>query len=164
MSKIILYSAASVLALTACATEEHRQIAEVSRAQTLVDQAEQSGAQQFASADLEAARNKLQAAQNKHTDDEAAMRLAEESSIDAEVAVARTRAAKAQQAVTQVNAGSETLRREANTEPSSSTQPPPPAVQTPPAPPIAQEPPPSQDLSQQSQKLPQQGSDVPQRP
>lgn len=124
MSKIILYCAAAAMALTGCAsTEEHRQVAVVARAQTLVDQAEQSGAQQFAAADLEAARNKLQMAQNKHTDDERAVRLAEESSADAQVAIARAHAAKAQQAQSQVNAGSETLRQEA-TAPSSVAPPP----------------------------------------
>src|SRR5262249_40452173 len=117
MAKIILYCAASVLALTGCATEErHQQVAEVRRAQTLVDQAQQAGAQQFAAADLEAARNKLQVAQNKHTDDGAAQRMAAESAADAEVAIARSRAAKAQQALTQVNAGHESLREETTQE------------------------------------------------
>jgi hypothetical protein len=134
MSKTILYCAATVLALTGCASEErHQQIADTSRAQTMVDQAEQAGAQQFAAADLEAARNKLQVAQNKKTDDEVAQRMAQEAAADAEVAVARTRAAKAQQAVTQVSAGHESLRQEANGQPQ---QAPPP-----PAPPIAAEPP-----------------------
>jgi hypothetical protein len=115
MAKIIMYCAASLLALTGCATEEkHRQVAELSRAQTLLGQAEQSGAQQYASADLEAARNKLETAQNKKTDDEVALRLAQESAADAEVAMARTRAAKAQQALNQVSAGSETLRQESS--------------------------------------------------
>ena len=139
MSKIILYCAVSALALTGCATEErHQQVADISRAQTLVDQAEQAGAQQYAAADLEAARNKLQVAQNKKTDDEVAQRLAQESAADAEVAVARTRAAKAQQAGTQLNAGHESLREEANGQPQ---QAPPPTPPAPPAPPIAAEPP-----------------------
>jgi hypothetical protein len=147
MAKIILYCAASVLALTGCATEErHRQVADVARAQTLVEQAEQGGAQQYAAADLEAARNKLQVAQNKKTDDEVAQRLAVESAADAEVAVARTRAAKAQQAVTQVNAGHETLRQEATVEQSatspSSTMPPspPPGALPSTTPPIGDQP------------------------
>jgi hypothetical protein len=50
---------ASALALAACASDEHRQVAELSRAHTLVEQAQQAGAQQYAGADLEAANNKL---------------------------------------------------------------------------------------------------------
>ena len=113
MSKIIFYCAASVLALTACASnEDRRQAAELTRAQTLVDQAQQAGAQQFASADLEAARNKLEMAQNKHTGEDAAERLAQEAAADANVALARTRAMKSQQALNQVNAGHDSLRQE----------------------------------------------------
>jgi len=125
MSKIIIYGAACVLALAACATPPH-QVAETSRARALVEQAEQSGAQQFASADLEAARNKLQVAQDKHTDDEVAVRMAQESAADAEVALARSRAGKAQQALSQVSAGSATLRQEANRpdQPASGSPPP----------------------------------------
>jgi hypothetical protein len=123
MRTIIVLAVAS--ALGACGSEP-RQIAEVSRAHTLVEQAEQSGAQQFAAADLESARNKLRQADDKRTNDELAMRLAQEASIDAQVAAARTRAAKAEQALTQVNAGSESLRQEANRPPEPEQPPPPP--------------------------------------
>ena len=113
MRNMIFLAIASALGLSACGTEP-RQIAELSRAHTLVEQAEQAGAQQFAPADLDSARNKLQQAEQKHTDDELAARLSQEASIDAQVALARTRAAKAEQALAQVNAGSETLRQETN--------------------------------------------------
>src|SRR5262245_24398113 len=115
MAKITLLCAASLLALAGCASAP-RQVAESTRAHTLVDQAEQAGAQQFAAADLEAARNKLQQADDKHTDHDLAVRLAQEAAADAEVAAARTRAAKAQQALAQVNAGSDTLRQETATQ------------------------------------------------
>jgi hypothetical protein len=111
MVKMILLSVVLALAISGCATDR-RQAVEVSRAQSLVDQAEQAGAQQYAAADLEAARNKLQQANNGHTDHEDATRLASEAAIDAQVASARTQAAKAQLALNQVNAGSETLRQE----------------------------------------------------
>ena len=103
---------ASALALAACASDEHRQVAELSRAHTLVEQAQQAGAQQYAGADLEAANNKLRMADNKKTDEEVALRLATEASLDAQVALQRTRAAKAELALAQVNAGSDTLRDE----------------------------------------------------
>jgi 2-hydroxychromene-2-carboxylate isomerase len=113
MSKTILFCGAVALAMAGCASEPH-QVAELARAQTLVEQAEQGGAQQFAPADLQAARDKLQQAQQKHTDDEVTVRLAQEAALDAQVAAARTRSAKAEQALAQVNAGSETLRQEAS--------------------------------------------------
>jgi len=103
---------ASALALSACASDEHRQVAELSRAHTLVEQAQQAGAQQYAGADLEAANNKLLVADNKKTDEEVALRMATEASLDAQVALQRTRAAKAELALAQVNAGSDTLRDE----------------------------------------------------
>jgi hypothetical protein len=109
-----LFYAVGALPLLALATSPHP-AAELARAHTLVDQAEQAGAQQFASSDLEAARNKLQRAEGKHTDRDLAVRLADEAAVDAEVAAARTRAAKAQSALTQVNAGTESLRHEATT-------------------------------------------------
>jgi hypothetical protein len=87
-------------------------VAELSRAHTLVEQAEQAGAQQFAAADLDSARNKLQQADQKDTRPELALSLAQEASLDAEVAVARTREGKAKQAVAEVNASVESLRRE----------------------------------------------------
>jgi hypothetical protein len=108
-----VFCAAAVLALGACATPRH-EVAEVARAHTLVDQAEQAGAQQYASADLEAARNKLQQANDKRTDHDDAVRLADEAGADAEVAIARARAGKAQAALAQVNAGNDTLRQEAS--------------------------------------------------
>ena len=101
------------LAMTACASGP-RPVAELSRAHTLVEQAEQAGAQQFAAADLDAARSKLQQAEQKDAKSDLALRLAQEASMDAEVAAARTRVGKAEQAVTEVNASIESLRKETN--------------------------------------------------
>jgi hypothetical protein len=114
MSSKLLVGAGTILfalALAACASSPPP-IAELSRAHTLVEQAEQGGAQQFAAADLDSARHKLQLADQKDTKPEAALRLAREASIDAQVAVARARVGKAEQAVAEVNASVESLRRE----------------------------------------------------
>jgi hypothetical protein len=103
-------------ALTASCASEPRPVAELARAHTLVEAAEQSGAPQYAAADLDAAREKLQRAERREVEPELAYRLAEEASADAQVAAARARAAKAEHAVAEVDASIESLRREANRE------------------------------------------------
>jgi hypothetical protein len=112
-SMSVLAASAALLALAGCATTA-RQVPEVTAAHTLIAQAEQSDATQYASSDLEAARSKLrQADQSAHDDKPVlAAKLAQESSADAEVAMARTRATKAQQALAEVNAGTQTLHNE----------------------------------------------------
>jgi hypothetical protein len=106
-------ASAALLALAACATAA-RPVPEVAAAHALISQAEQSGAAQLASADLESARSKAhQADQDAHDNMPAlAARLAQEASADAEVAMARTDAIKAQQALAQVNAGTQSLHQE----------------------------------------------------
>lgn len=87
--------------------------AELTQARTLVDQAEQSGASQYASDDLASARSKLHMAdQEAQKDPVQSAWMAQESSADAKVALARTSAAKAQIALSHVDAGTETLRAE----------------------------------------------------
>lgn len=106
-------AAAAVLIAAAGCASSPRPVADLTQAHTLIQQAEQSDAQQFASADLEAARSKIReadAAANSKPD--VSIRLAQESTVDAELALARTRAAKANQALADVNAGTATLRNE----------------------------------------------------
>jgi hypothetical protein len=111
-----LTAAAAIAALASCASGP-RPDADLAGAHTLVSQAEQSGAQQFDSADLEAARSELrQADQDAKDQPVIAIRLAQQSSADAELALARTRAAKAEQALMQVNSGTATLQRESERE------------------------------------------------
>jgi hypothetical protein len=87
--------------------------ADLAGAHTLVAQAEQSDAQQFDSADLEAARSKLQQAdQDARDQPQLAIRLAQQSSVDAQLALARTRALKAEEALRQINADNATLQSE----------------------------------------------------
>jgi hypothetical protein len=87
--------------------------AELAQAHSLVDQAEQSGAQQYASADLASARSKLQAADgDAKKDPKRSLDEAQEATADARVALARTNAAKAQAALRDVNAGTRTLQNE----------------------------------------------------
>jgi hypothetical protein len=106
--------------------------ADLTQARTLVEQAEQSGAAEFASADLASARSKLQMADHQaHDKPEQSIRLAQEASVDARVALARTNAAKAQVALRDVNAGTRTLRNETDRAQPDSSMPVPPTSATP---------------------------------
>ena len=103
---------AALVATVSCASDP-KPTADLVSAHTLVAQAEQSGAQQFASADLEAARSELQQAdQNARDKPVLSIRLAQESSVDAPLALAHTRALKAEQALREVNSATATLQSE----------------------------------------------------
>lgn len=101
------------LASVGCASAP-KPTAEIAQAHSLVDQAEQGGATQYASADLALARSKLQQADlEAQKKPEQSLRSAQEASADARVALARTNAVKAEAALRDVNAGTQTLRDEA---------------------------------------------------
>jgi hypothetical protein len=108
----VLATSAALVAVAGCASP--RPVPELATAKTLISQAEQSGATQYASADLESARSKVRQADDQAHDNNTvvATRLANEATADAEVAIARTRAIKAEQASHDVNAGTQTLRNE----------------------------------------------------
>jgi hypothetical protein len=89
---------------------------EIESARTLISQAEQSGAPEFAGADIQSARDHLQRAEeadSKHRDDDA-QRYAAEAAVDAKLAMGRTAAAKAEQAAEEAKRGVEALKQEAN--------------------------------------------------
>lgn len=101
--------------LAGCASNEPRPTEELTRARTLIEQARESGAYQFAATEVQNAQDKLAKAESaadkeRHAD---ARRLAVESSLDAELAVAKSRSGKAEAAAEQVAASVETLRQEA---------------------------------------------------
>lgn len=88
--------------------------AEITRARTLIEQAEKSGAQRYAAVELDQARNKLRLAEAANEDgkgDEARAR-ANEAAADAELAQARTSSGEAQRAAEEVQKSTETLRQE----------------------------------------------------
>jgi hypothetical protein len=98
-----------------CASQANRPVAEISRAQTLIDQAEKSGAQQYAAVELEHARDKLRLANAAIEDgknDEARAR-ANEAAVDAQLAQARASSGEAKKAAQEVERSTETLQREA---------------------------------------------------
>lgn len=102
----------TALAAVACSSGP-APTAELAQAHSLVDQAEQSGAPQYASADLASARSKLQQADlDARKEPVRSLNEAQEATADARVALARTNAAKAQAALRDVNAGTQTLQNE----------------------------------------------------
>lgn len=112
-----LIGALAAAALAAgCAGGPPRPTEEMARAKTLIEQAEQAGAQQYAAAEMSEARDKLQAADkaSEKGDTEVAQRLARESTLDARLALARANSGKAKVAAAEVSQSVETLRREAN--------------------------------------------------
>jgi hypothetical protein len=106
---------AAALLVAGCATPSERPTQEMSRAQTLIEQAEKAGAQQYAAVQLQQARAKLeqaQAADREGRHDEAEQR-ATEAAADAELAMALTNSGEAQHAAAEVQQSVETLREEA---------------------------------------------------
>lgn len=88
---------------------------ELTRAKTLVEQAEKTGAPRFAAAELERARNKVAAAESaaSNGEQETARRLATEAALDAEYAAALASAGQAKQAEQEIQKSVESLREEA---------------------------------------------------
>jgi PBP1b-binding outer membrane lipoprotein LpoB len=109
------------LLTTGCASEPKRPTEQLTRAQTLIEQAEKSGAQQYAAADLETARNKLQAANQaaEKGKQEAATQLATEAAVDAELATARAASGEARKAAEELGKSTDTLREETTRKPES---------------------------------------------
>ena len=126
-----------------CATEPSRQTTvDLTRAQTLIEQAEQGGAQQYAPENLQAARDRLHEAEQlsnsgKQRDAE---RAATEAGLDAQLAVARASAGKQARAAEELSASLNTLRGAAQPVPAPAL----PAAEPAPAPPGAPVPPATQ--------------------
>jgi hypothetical protein len=97
-----------------CATEGPPPVQEVTRAQSVIDQADKAGVQRYAAADLQRAHDELSDAEKangagKYTE---ARRLAESAEVDADLATARASEGAALQASREVVQGNETLRQE----------------------------------------------------
>jgi hypothetical protein len=104
---------AAALAVGGCAATRPP-TAKVSNAEVAVKRAEEGDAGQHAPLELRVAREKLDKARRAMGDEEyeQARRLADEASVDAQLAEARARSAKAKQAATAVKKGVEALRSE----------------------------------------------------
>lgn len=122
--------AAAVGIVSAGCASTPRPDSEITRARTLVEQAEKAGAQQYAAVELDQARNKLRlatAANEDHKYDEARAR-ANEAASDAELALARTNSGEAKKAADQVQESTDTLRQEAQRNEANTSQTLPPAT------------------------------------
>jgi hypothetical protein len=97
-----------------CATQGPPPSEEVTRARTVIEQADRAGAQRYAAADLQRAHDQLSDAEKANAagkyDD--ARRYAESAEADADVATARASDGEAQRAAHEVVQGNETLRQE----------------------------------------------------
>lgn len=108
----VLIAVAMGLLCASCATTQPPP--EITRASTLIQQAEKTGAQQYAAAQLDSARNHLKlanAAARAGKQDEARAQ-ANEAAADAELAQARAASGAAQQAADEVQRSTDTLERE----------------------------------------------------
>lgn len=114
VGKVFGSLAAVPLLLAACAGEP-RPAEDLARAQSLVEQADAANAQRYAAAELNAARDKLQQAQQADKDEknDIARRRANEAAADAELAAALARSREVQQTVNEQQKDLDTLREEA---------------------------------------------------
>jgi len=112
--RAMLLMAVPVAALGACASSPDRPFQELARAEASVEQAQQSGAQEYGAAALEAAENKLAMARTAADDNDNVMaaRHAKEAALDANLAIAITRNRQAELSVEELNRSIETLRQE----------------------------------------------------
>ena len=97
-----------------CATQGPQPTEEMTRARTLIEQADRSGAQRYAAADLQRAHDELSNAEKSNGEGkyDDARRYAESAAADADVATARASDGEAQRAAHEVVQGNETLRQE----------------------------------------------------
>jgi hypothetical protein len=116
--KAVTASTAGVLlyvVAAGCASEGPKPTDELTKARTVVEQADKGNAQRYAAADLQRAHDELGAAeradgQKKYLE---ARRLAQRAEADADVAVARGNNAEAQKAAEEIAQSNSTLKQEA---------------------------------------------------
>ena len=98
-----------------CATQGPQPTEELTRARTLVQQAEKDQAQRYAAPDLQRARDELSSAELANTkgDYDAARNYAESAAADADVAAARASAGESLRAAHEAEQGNLALQREA---------------------------------------------------
>ncbi len=108
-----LVAAAVGLLCAGCAARQPTP--EITRAQTLIEQAEKAGAQQYAAAQLDSARSNLRLANAAARDgkDEQARQRANEAAADAELAQSRAASGAAEKSANEVQRGTDVLQREA---------------------------------------------------
>jgi len=118
---LIAVAIAAVLSLAACASTPPAPTASLTAARTAIADAEKAGAGSYANAELGEARQKLTDANSavEQKDMPRAQRLAEQSSVEAELASANTAEAKAVAVNTEMIHSNDTLKQEIQREPGS---------------------------------------------
>jgi hypothetical protein len=108
-----LVAAAIGLLCAGCAARQPTP--EITRAQTLIEQAEKAGAQQYAAEQLASARSNLRLANAAARDgkEEQARERANEAAADAELAQSRAASGSAEKSANEVQRGTDVLQREA---------------------------------------------------
>lgn len=113
---IILKGATFALALTtvACASAPDRPDRQMARAESSIEVAQETGAQQYGPAALERAQKQLDQAEvaAANQEYELALRLAERAELDARLAVSQTNHLKAAAALEELQQSIDSLRRE----------------------------------------------------
>jgi hypothetical protein len=99
-----------------CATESPIPTEQLTRARTLVEQADKTNAQQYAPADLQRAHDELSSADKAVSDRRYndARRYAEEAQVDADLASARGSSGEAQHAAQEVRRSIDSLKQESD--------------------------------------------------
>lgn len=150
MWRIKMLSMATIAAgvVGGCATEGSQPTQQLTRAQTLVEQAEKAQAQRYAPQDLQRARDELAAAETASSTGkyDAARSDAQSAAVDADLATARASAAEAKRASREADQSNATLQQESEHR-NGGSAPPPPTPRSdleayPPAPPAAMPSPP----------------------
>lgn len=116
MRPFTMLTAAAVVSglIAGCATQGPQPTEELTKAHTLIQQAEKAQAQRFAAPDLQRARDEVSSAEvaNAKGDYDVARRYAESAAADADVATARASAGEALRAAHEAQQGNSTLQRE----------------------------------------------------
>ncbi len=128
--RTVLISAAALACVLAsgCASEGPEPREEMSKARTLVDQADKADAQRYAAADVQRAHDELTSAERNDSAKKynEARADAESAAADADLATARASAAAEQHAATEVTRGNNALRQETQRDADAGTALPPP--------------------------------------
>jgi uncharacterized lipoprotein len=113
-----LFAGLVFLTLSACSSTPEPK-AEIAASQAALEAAQTSGAREYAGAELEAARSKLNLAQQASAkgDNDLARRLAEAAEADARLAQARASSVRARNATTQVERSLQALQDELQRKP-----------------------------------------------
>jgi len=100
--------------VSGCATEQPKPTEELTKARSVIQQADKGDAQRYAAADLQRAHDELssaeRAADKRQYDD--ARRFAESAEVDADLATARGNSGAAERAVQEIRQSIETLKQE----------------------------------------------------